>query len=76
MWNTNSPAVESSSGSYTEKVSNSKKNTTRTKRKKMHNVLFLGIIWLHSSECIHAQTKLGINLSSKYVIVPVCRWER
>jgi hypothetical protein len=53
MHNTNSPAVESPSVSYTGKVSNSKKNTTRTKTKEMHNLLFLGINCLHSSECIH-----------------------
>jgi hypothetical protein len=51
--NTNSPAVESPSVSYTGKVSNSKKNTTRTKRKMMHDVLFLGINCLCSIERIH-----------------------
>jgi hypothetical protein len=70
MCNKNLPAEESPSVSYTGKVSNSKKNTTRTKRKKMHNVLFFGIICLNSTECIHIQTKLGFktiyNPSLKY----------
>jgi hypothetical protein len=63
IYNTNSPAEELPSALYTEKVSNSKKNTTRTKRRMMHNMLFPANICLCSTELIHVKTKLGLIYS-------------
>lgn len=64
MRSSNSPEEEWPLVSYTVKVSNSKKNTTRTKRM-IHNMLFLVIACLNSTECNHTSTKRGLIYSKK-----------
>jgi len=59
MCSSNSPEEEWPFVSCTVKVSNSKKNTTRTKRM-IHNMLFLVMACLNSIECNQTSTKWGL----------------